>query len=96
MGEIDWFVSVDSTTVRAHQHAAGAVVSEAELRAALEWVEAKANPANQKSSLPGQMEPLTAYSRTIPPNLSMTNAVSSANVVKRGRARRSSAAHGAD
>jgi transposase len=94
MGEIDWFVSVDSTTVRAHQHASGAVVDERELQAALDWLDAKANPANQKSNLPGQMEPLAAYSRTIPPNLSTTVAVNSANAVKRGRARRSSAAPG--
>jgi transposase len=39
MGEIDWFVSVDSTTVRAHQHASGAVVDEADLRAALQWLD---------------------------------------------------------
>jgi transposase len=96
MGEIDWFVSVDSTTVRAHQHAAGAAVSEEQLRAALEWLEAKANPANQRANLPGQMEPLVAYGRTIPPNLTMPNAVSSANVARPGRARRSSAAPGAD
>ena len=96
MGEVDWFVSVDSTTVRAHQHASGAAVGEEELRAALDWLDAKANPANQKTNLPGQMEPLTAYSRTIPPNLSTRNAVSSANAAKPGRARRNSAAPAED
>jgi len=32
------FVSVDSTTVRAHQRAAGAAVSEQEIQAALDWL----------------------------------------------------------
>jgi transposase len=86
MGEIDWFVSVDSTTVRAHQHASGAA----------DWLDAKANPANQKTNLLGQMEPLAAYSRTIPANLSTVNAASSANAAKPGRARRNSAAPEAD
>ena len=96
MGEIDWFVSVDSTTVRAHQHASGAAVGQARLQAALDWLDAKANPANQKTNLPGQMEPLAAYSRTIPANLSTMNDASSANAAKPGRARRNSAAPGED
>jgi transposase len=96
MGDIDWFVSVDSTTVRAHQHASGAVVSDQDLRAALDWLNAKANPANQKTNLPGQMEPLAAYSRTIPPMLSGPKAASSASAARRGRARRSSAGLEAD
>lgn len=92
MGEIDWFVSVDSTTVRAHQHASGAVVDEAELRAALDWLDAKADPASQKSNLPGRMEPLAAYSRTIPSNLSAMNAGNCENAERPGRGWRSSAA----
>jgi len=96
LGEIDWFVSVDSTTVRAHQHASGAAVGEAELRAALDWLDAKANPASQNTNLPGRTEPLAAYSRTIPPGLSGPNAASGAGGARRGRARRSSAAPAAD
>lgn len=96
MGEIDWFVSVDSTTVRAHQHAAGAVVSEEALHAALEWLDAKANPESQKSNLPSRMGPLASYSREIPPNLRLKSAASSADVARPGRGRRSSAAPGAD
>jgi transposase len=96
IGEIDWFVSVDSTTVRAHQHASGAVVGDQDLRAALDWLDAKANPAKQKTNLPGRMEPLAAYSRTIPPTLSRPNAARSADGARRGRGRRSSAAPGAD
>ena len=60
MGEIGWFVLVDSTTVRTHRHASDAVVSEQELRATTDWLDAKANPANQKTNLPGRMEPLAA------------------------------------
>ncbi|MBR7839769.1 transposase [Actinospica durhamensis] len=92
IGEIDWFVSVDSTTVRAHQHASGAAVCEQELQAAMDWLDAKANPANQKTNLPGQIEPLAAYSRVIPPNLKTTHAASSADAAGPGRAPRNSAA----
>jgi hypothetical protein len=47
LGDIDWFVSVDSTTVRAHQDASGAVVDDQTLTEALAWVDAKTNPPSQ-------------------------------------------------
>lgn len=47
LGDIDWFVSVDSTTVRAHQDASGAVVDDETLAEALAWVDAKTNPPSQ-------------------------------------------------
>jgi transposase len=66
-GEIDWFVSVDSTTVRAHQHASGAVIDERELQAALDWVDAKANPASQKSNVEFVINrPVPYLRRTLP------------------------------
>ena len=96
MGEIDWFVSVDSTTVRAHQHASGAAVSEEEIQAALEWLEARANPANQNKNPRAVANPLAAATRTIPPNWSEHSAVSRTNAARPGRVRRNSAAPGAD
>jgi transposase len=93
MGEIDWFVSVDSTTVRAHQHASGAVVDEQELRAALEWVEAKANPANQKTNVEFVIQPAVPYRRR---PLSRKNAAPGADGAKPGRARPNSAGLAAD
>lgn len=47
LGDVDWFVSVDSTTVRAHQDASGAVVDDETLAEALAWVDAKTNPPSQ-------------------------------------------------
>lgn len=47
LGDIDWFVSVDSTTVRAHQDASGALVDQATLAKALAWIDAKINPPSQ-------------------------------------------------
>lgn len=43
LGDIDWFVSGDSTTVSAHQDASGAVVHDE----ALAWVDAKTNLPSQ-------------------------------------------------
>jgi transposase len=95
-GEIDWFVSVDSTTVRAHQHASGAAVSEQEIQAALDWLETRANPASQNRNPRAVANPLAAATRTIPPSWSENSAANSANVARHGRARRSSAAPGVD
>jgi len=47
LGDIDWFVSIDSTTVRAHQDASGAVVDDETLTEALAWVDAKTNLPSQ-------------------------------------------------
>lgn len=93
MGEIDWFVSVDSTTVRAHQHASGAVVDEQELQAALDWVDAKANPANQKSNVEFMIHrPVPYLRRTLPKK----NATRNAGDARPGRGRPSSAGPAAD
>jgi transposase len=51
LGDIDWFVAVDSTTNRAHQHAAGAVFTPEQLAEAQAWLDTKANPANQKTNV---------------------------------------------
>jgi transposase len=48
-GEIDWRVSVDSTTNRAHQHAAGAVVDEETMTAFVEELDQR--KAAQKGGL---------------------------------------------
>ena len=93
MGEIDWFVSVDSTTVRAHQHASGAVVDEAEIQAALDWLDAKANPANQKTNVEFMIHPMMPYRRRTPTRKVF---VSSADGAKHGRGRRNSADPAAD
>jgi len=93
MGEIDWFVSVDSTTVRAHQHASGAVVDEADLRAALEWLDAKANPANQKTNVEFIIHPMAPRRRR---TLTRNVVVSSADGARPARGRPSSAAPAAD
>lgn len=93
MGEIDWFVSVDSTTVRAHQHASGAVVDERELQAALDWVDAKANPANQKSNVELVIHrPVPYLRRTLPTKSAARNA----GGARPGRGRPSSAGPAAD
>lgn len=93
MGEIDWFVSVDSTTVRAHQHASGAVVDAQELAAALEWLDAKANPANQRSNIEFMIHPMVPYRRRTLPRKTV---VSSADGAKPGRGRPNSGGPAAD
>lgn len=47
LGDIDWFVSVDSITVGSHKDATGAVVDDEVLAEVLAWVDAKTNPASQ-------------------------------------------------
>lgn len=88
MGEIDWFVSVDSTTVRAHQHASGAVVPEAELEAALAWLDAKANPANQTTNVEFIIHPMVPRRRR---TLTRKVVVNSADGARPGHGRPSSA-----
>src|SRR6266568_772512 len=64
LGDIDWFVSIDSTTVRAHQDASGAVVDDETLTEALAWVDATtqgASPRRQARPVPrrtDQQDPL--------------------------------------
>lgn len=93
MGEIDWFVSVDSTTVRAHQHASGAGVPQAELEAALAWLDAKANPVNQKTNVEFVIHPMAPRR---PRTLTRKVVASSADGARPGRGRPSSAGPAVD